>query len=92
MSFEEKRQLCILINNLDTKHLGKVVQIIHRALPDFLSVSQISTIKKPILIRMYWLMSLQQHQTDTEEVEINIEQLDNATLRELEAYAKEVSK
>jgi hypothetical protein len=70
MSFEEKRQLCILINNLDTKHLGKVVQIIHRALPDFLS----------------------QHQTDTEEVEINIEQLDNATLRELESYAKEVSK
>jgi len=35
---------------------------------------------------------LQQHQTDTEEVEINIEQLDNSTLRELEAYAKEVSK
>jgi ABC-type polysaccharide transport system permease subunit len=45
MSFEEKRQLCILINNLDTKHLGKVVQIIHRALPDFLSVSSIAKIK-----------------------------------------------
>jgi len=68
MTFEEKRQLCIMINNLDSKHLGRVVQIIHRALPDFLA------------------------QTESEEVEINIEQLDNSTLRELETYAKEVTK
>lgn len=29
MTFEEKRELCILINRLEPKNLGKVIQIIH---------------------------------------------------------------
>jgi len=35
MTSEEKRQLCIMINNLESKHLVKVIQIIYRALPNF---------------------------------------------------------
>jgi len=35
MSFEEKRQLCISINRLDPKNLGKVIQIIHSGSQDF---------------------------------------------------------
>jgi hypothetical protein len=31
MSFDEKRQLCVLINSLEPKYLGKIVQIIHRS-------------------------------------------------------------
>jgi len=68
MTFEEKRQLCILVNNLESKYLGRVVRIIHKAMSDFPKVDR-----------------------DAEELEINIESLDDATLRELEAYAKEVT-
>jgi len=39
MTLEEKRQLCLMINNLDTKHLGKVVQIIYSGMPDVFKVT-----------------------------------------------------
>jgi len=65
MSYEEKRQLCLMINNLDGRHLGKVVQIIYRGMPEVFKVTSQDT-----------------------EIEINVESLDPATLRELEKYAK----
>jgi len=34
MTFDEKRQLCIAISRLESKHLGKVVQIIHHGHTD----------------------------------------------------------
>jgi len=34
MTFDEKRQLCIAISRLESKHLGKVVQIIHQGHTD----------------------------------------------------------
>ena len=36
MSYEEKRALCSQINTLDTKYLGRVIQIINRCLPNIL--------------------------------------------------------
>jgi len=35
MTVEEKRNLCILINKIEPKNLGKVIQIIHNGNPDF---------------------------------------------------------
>lgn len=47
MSFEEKRQLCITINNLESKYLGKVIQILSKSVPNLLDgkVVQIIFIK-----------------------------------------------
>jgi len=66
MSYEEKKQLCIMINNLESKHLPKIVQIIHKGTPTI----------------------FQGMDSNVEEIEININSLDTATLRELERYAK----
>eukprot|EP01121_Diplochlamys_sp_Union-15-3_P015395 TRINITY_DN5078_c0_g1_i2.p1 TRINITY_DN5078_c0_g1~~TRINITY_DN5078_c0_g1_i2.p1 ORF type:complete len:283 (+),score=71.43 TRINITY_DN5078_c0_g1_i2:49-849(+) len=68
MTWEEKRQLCIMVNNLETKYLPKVLLIIHKGMTEFPKVDR-----------------------DSDEVEINIECLDDGTLRELENYAKEVA-
>jgi len=34
MTYDEKRQLCIAISRLESKHLGKIVQIIHHGHSD----------------------------------------------------------
>jgi len=34
LSYEEKRELCVNINSLEPANLGKVVQIIHKHMPD----------------------------------------------------------
>lgn len=68
MSFEEKRQLCIQINNLEPKYLGKVILIIHKAFPSILDGKD----------------------AGDDEVEISIESLGTSTLRELEAYVRDV--
>lgn len=47
MTFEEKRQLCIHINNLEQKHLSTIIQIMHKSIPNLLDgkvmiISQLS--------------------------------------------------
>jgi hypothetical protein len=68
MSFEEKRQLCIQINTLEPKYLGKVILIIHKAFPSILDGKD----------------------AGDDEVEISIESLGTSTLRELEAYVRDI--
>jgi len=66
MSYEEKKQLCQMVNNLESKHLHKIVQILHKGVP----------------------LIFQGMEPTVEEIDINIESLDTATLRELERYVK----
>jgi len=56
-----------MINNLETKHLGRVVQIIYSGMPDVFKVT-----------------------SPDSEIEISVDSLDAATLRELEKYGKSI--
>ena len=67
MTFEEKRELSLSINNLPTDKLGTVVNIIHSRIPELQG-------------------------SNPEEIEIDIDSLDPATLRELEKYVKSALK
>mmetsp|Transcript_141 Transcript_141/g.288 ORF Transcript_141/g.288 Transcript_141/m.288 type:complete len:247 (-) Transcript_141:126-866(-) len=64
MSYEEKKQLSMDMNQLSSKKLGKIVEIIHY--------------KHPKLLK--------QNESDPEEIEIDIDQIDDATLRGLQDF------
>mmetsp|Transcript_6730 Transcript_6730/g.15536 ORF Transcript_6730/g.15536 Transcript_6730/m.15536 type:complete len:248 (+) Transcript_6730:130-873(+) len=64
MTYEEKKQLSLDMNQLSSKKLGKIVEIIHY--------------KHPKLLK--------QNESDPEEIEIDIDQIDDATLRGLQEF------
>jgi len=69
MTYEEKNQLCLMVNNLDSRHVPKIVQIIHKGTPTI----------------------FQGMDQNIEEIDLFIDNLDTATLRELERFAKNLN-
>jgi hypothetical protein len=78
MTPDEKRQLSQNINNLPPSNLGELVQIIHQRMPSLADNSHPGKTIQPGIPSNHF----------PEEIEIDLELLDAATLRHLEKYVK----
>ena len=89
MTYDEKRQLSLDINNLPSEKLGPVVEVCHQK-----SVSSYSW-KQSIFFSSLEIIHRREpslRDSSPDEMEIDFEMLKPSTLRELEAYVNQVIK